>query len=128
MSNLMLIYDWSFVSKEWKRCTNIYIDYFDDYARAFGVEMNYDDIYRLGEFGVIDFWANFNKGKDDNIDMSVGILRMQIEVSHLEGDEKAEAQELVDKYGLEEGIRHCLIKLVEKVQDFLVYEYEELNK
>ena len=127
MSNLMLIYEDSFVNKEWKRCTNIYIDYFDDYARAFGVEMDYDDLYRLVDLEAIDFWVHFN-GKNDKIDTRVGILIMEIEVSHLEGDEKAEAQELVDKYGLEEGVRHCLIKLVEKVQDFLVYEYEELNK
>ena len=127
MSNLMLIYEDSFVNKEWKRCTNIYIDYFDDYARAFGVEMDYDDLCRLVDLEAIDFWVHFN-GKNDKIDTRVGILIMEIEVSHLEGDEKSEAQELVNKYGLEEGVRHCLIKLVEKVQDFLVYEYEELNK
>ena len=127
MSNLMLIYEDSFVNKEWDRCTNIYIDYVDDYARVFGVEMDYDDLCRLLDLEAIDFWVHFN-GKNDKIDTRVGILIMEIEVSHLEGDEKAEAQELVDKYGLEEGVRHCLIKLVEKVQDFLVYEYEELNK
>ena len=127
MSNLMLIYEDSFVNEEWKRCTNIYIDYFDDYARAFGVEMDWRDIDRLVQLGAIDFFIRFN-GKNDKIDTRVGILTMGIEVSHLEGDEKSEAQELVNKYGLEEGVRHCLIKLVEKVQDFLVYEYEELNK
>ena len=127
MSNLMLIYEDSFVSEEWKRSTNIYIDDFNDYAIAFGVEMDYDDLCRLIDLEAIDFWIHFN-GKNDKIDTRVGILTMEIEVSHLEGDEKSEAQELVDKYGLEEGVRHCLIKLVEKVQDFLVYEYEELNK
>ena len=125
MSNLMLIYKDSFVSEEWKRCTNIYIDYFNDYARAFGVEMDYDDLCRLVDLEAIDFWVHFND-KNDKIDTRVGILIMEIEVSHLEGDEKAEAQEIVDKYGLEEGVRHCLIKQVEKVQDFIVYWYKRL--
>ena len=93
MKNLMLISDWSFVGKEWSLSTQIYLDYFDEFAKAFGIEMNYDDIYRLGEFGVIDFWANFNKGEDGKIDMKVGILRMQIDtdINHLEEDKKAKA-------------------------------------
>ena len=128
MKNLMLISEGTFVKKEWSRSTQTYLDYFDEFAKAFGIEMNYDDIYRLGEFGVIDFWANFNKGKDDNIDMSVGILRMQIDtdINHLEEDKKAKAQELIDKYGLKDDCGGLLIKQVEKVQDFIVYWYKRL--
>ena len=128
MSNLMLVYEDSFVGEKWSRSTQTYLDYFDEFARVFGVEMDYNDIYKLGKFGVIDFWANFNKGKDDNIDMSVGILRMQIDtdINHLEEDKKAEAQELIDKYGLKDDCRGLLIKQVEKVQDFIVYWYKEL--
>ena len=128
MKNLLLISEGTFVKKEWSRSTQTYLDYFDEFAKAFGIEMNYDDIYRLGEFGVIDFWANFNKGKDDNIDMSVGILRMQIDtdINHLEEDKKAKAQELIDKYGLKDDCGGLLIKQVEKVQDFIVYWYKRL--
>ena len=128
MKNLMLISDWTFVGEKWSRNTQTYLDYFYEFARVFGVEMDYDDIYKLGKFGVIDFWANFNKGKDDNIDMSVGILRMQIDtdINHLEEDKKAEAQELIDKYGLKDDCGGLLIKQVEKVQDFIVYWYKRL--
>lgn len=126
----MLVSEGTFVSKEWERGTQIYIDFFDDFAKAFGIEMDFNDIYRLGELGVIDFWINFNKGDDGNIDTRVGILRMSIEtdIGYLEEDDKVEAQELINKYELEEmeDSKGLLIKLVEKVQEFLVYECEEL--
>ena len=128
MKNLMLISEGTFVKKEWSRSTQTYLDYFDEFAKAFGIEMSYDDIYRLGEFGVIDFWANFNKGEDGKIDMKVGILRMQIDtdINYLDEDDKAKAQELIDKYGLKDDCGGLLIKQVEKVQDFIVYWYKRL--
>ena len=130
MKNLMLV-DESlfFVDEEWKPRTEIYIDFFDTFAKAFGIEIDYDDLWDLGGFGIIDFWINFNRGKDGNIDTSVGILRMSIEVediSYLNEDDKVKAQELIDKYELEEDSKGLLIKQVEKVQDFIVYWYKEL--
>ena len=129
MENLMLISEENFISKKWERCTQTYIDYYDDFVKAFGLEIDYNDIWRLGGLGVIDFWINFNKGEDGNIDTRVGILRMSIEtdIDYLEKDEeKEEAQRLIDKYELEEDSKGLLIKQVAKVQDFLVYECEEL--
>ena len=128
MRNLMLVNEGTFVSKEWERNTQLYIDYFDEFAKAFGIEMDYDDIYELGGFGVIDFWINFNKGENGNIDTRVGILRMSIDtdIEYLEENDKEKAQEIIDKYELAENDKGLLIKLAEKVQDFLVYEYEEL--
>ena len=129
MKNLLKISEGNFISKKWDRCTQLYIDYYDDFARMFGIEIDYDDMWRLGGLGVIDFWINFNKGEDGNIDTQVGILRMSIDtdLDYLEKDEeREEAQRLIDKYKLEESWRGLFIRLVAKVQEFLVYEYEEL--
>ena len=130
MRNLLLISEGTFVKKEWDRGTDIYIDYYDDFAKVFGIEIDYDDLYRMAELGVISFWINFNKGEDGNIDTQVGVLRMQIDtdINHLEDDELVEALELIDKYKLigMEDTRGLLITLVAKVQRLLIYECEKL--
>lgn len=130
MRNLLLISEGTFVKKEWDRATDIYIDYYDDFAKVFGIEIDYDDLYRMAELGVISFWINFNKGEDGNIDTQVGVLRMQIDtdIEHLEDDELVEALELIDKYKLigMEDTRGLLITLVAKVQRLLIYECEKL--
>lgn len=122
----ILVNGYELIKDESRKNVYIYIDFFDKYSKVLDLDFDYDDIYALATYGVVDIWFNFNEG---DIEMEKGLLKISIstDTEHIEEKEDRIAiEKMIEKYNLKDTFKTFYVELIANIQGDKVYTCENI--